>query len=561
MIRRLFLTLMLAGCAAMLMITPALAEKSYYAERFDVQIEVQGDGSALITETVDFHFSGEPFTFAFREISATETDGISVLETRMDGILMPQGSQAGQAEVISGDPVKVTWHFSPTSESTHTFTVRYRAAGVIRKGAADTLIWRAVPEEHEYSIMQSKVTLIWPSGVIPIETPSLNRAFQSGAEDGLFILTTSRLSADEDLIVTARFPRDSITLNSPTWQARQEQRRAAINQTLPLGFLAAIASIVLGSLGLFFLVRSASRDLNINAVVSSAIPPGGNPPALIGKLTGKHENLMGMIFDLARLGVLEIREDKGFLGSRQHTLILKDPAGAQKPYEQALLEKLFPSGKNEVKFSNLSPRLEEARKTVNERLDEELLRNGWIDPERKQYQTRLQRAAFLVLFLVPLVLIMSLIGYNSSLAGDARQLSLLAVIVGLAAGALIPAFGLMIYAIGYSILTPAGEEQAARWRGFAEYLGQVSKGQEPATRADYFERYLAYAVVFGLGTRWARYFQSFGGVPLPTWFHAAAGSDGDFGAMVAVMSSSDSAGAGADGGGGGASGGGSSGAG
>lgn len=99
------------------------------------------------------------------------------------------------------------------------------------------------------------------------------------------------------------------------------------------------------------------------------------------------------------------------------------------------------------------------------------------------------------------------------------------------------------------MLTPAGEEQSARWQGFSEYLKQVSKGREPAIRPDYFERYLAYAAVFGLGTKWAKYFQQLGGVPLPIWFHAMAGSNGDFGAMVAVMSSSDSAGAGAAAGG------------
>jgi len=93
--------------------------------------------------------------------------------------------------------------------------------------------------------------------------------------------------------------------------------------------------------------------------------------------------------------------------------------------------------------------------------------------------------------------------------------------------------------------------------------GQVSKGKEPAIRPDYFERYLSYAAVFGLGKKWAEYFQTLGGVPLPIWFHATAGSNANFGAIVAVMSTSDSAGASAGGGGGGAgaSGGGSSGAG
>ena len=149
-----------------------------------------------------------------------------------------------------------------------------------------------------------------------------------------------------------------------------------------------------------------------------------------------------------------------------------------------------------------------------------------------------------------------------SVSSNPDWLILFAALVGFAAGLFLLSIPVLIYAGLFSILTPAGEEQSARWKGFAEYLKQVSKGREPAIRPDYFEKYLAYAAVFGLGAGWAKYFQQLGGVPLPVWFHAMAGSDGDFGAMVAVMSASDSAGASAaGGGGGGASGGGSSGAG
>src|SRR5262245_22811556 len=124
---------------------PVQAAKSYYAEYFDVQIDLQEGGSAIITETVKFHFEGNRFTFAFREISAKETDGITFLDESMDGVPMSQGTQAGQAEIEAGDPLKVTWHFAPTSDASHVFTLRYRVDGVIRKDDRDTIIWRAVP--------------------------------------------------------------------------------------------------------------------------------------------------------------------------------------------------------------------------------------------------------------------------------------------------------------------------------------------------------------------------------------------------------------------------------
>ncbi|MCX8063020.1 MAG: DUF2207 domain-containing protein, partial [Anaerolineales bacterium] len=117
---------------------------------------------------------------------------------------------------------------------------------------------------------------------------------------------------------------------------------------------------------------------------------------------------------------------------------------------------------------------------------------------------------------------------------------------------------LLIYAAMYSLLTPAGEEQKMRWKSFRNYLNQVCRGREPAMRPDLFERYLAYAAVFGLGEEWARYFQKLGGVPLPVWFRSLSG---DFDSMIPLMSAADTSASSSGGDGGGASGGGASGAG
>ena len=152
MTRKLSSIFILILSVSLIVATPAQAAKSYYAEYFDVQIDLQEGGSAIVTETVKFHFTGDPFTFAFREISARETDGLTFLEASMDGAPLPQGTQAGQVEVQAGDPLKVTWHFPPASDTAHVFVVRYRVDGVIRTGDGDTLIWRAIPEEHDYSI-------------------------------------------------------------------------------------------------------------------------------------------------------------------------------------------------------------------------------------------------------------------------------------------------------------------------------------------------------------------------------------------------------------------------
>lgn len=541
--------------------TPALAEKSYSAERFDVQIDIQEDGSAIITETVEFHFQGEPFTFAFREVSATETDGITFIDASMDGIPMPQGEDAGQVEVETGDPLKVTWHFNPTVDESHVFVLRYRVDGVIRSGDEDTLIWRAIPEDHDYSIANSTITLTYPPQATLLEQPKLNRDFESTSTDDSIILNSNRLTDDEDLILTARFAPKSLIQTPPQWQIENEKEKAATARAIPVGSITGILTLVFGVLGLVTYARANGRELNIPAIVSNATPPSDVPPAIVGKLTGQAHGFMGTIFQLAQRGVLEINEEKGILSSK-YVLTRKESNASLHPHEQGLLDAIFNSGETQVDMSEVATRLAWKIKLFDEPLEQELIQRGWIDPQRKSKRTSLLGSGVILMFAALALFVGSLIAINILLS-NLNLVLVFATLAGICVALFLLSVALLIYASTFSILTPTGEEQSARWKGFAEYLKQVSKGKEPAISPDYFERYLAYAAIFGLGKKWAEYFQTFDGMPLPIWFHATAGSNANFGSMVAIMSASDSSGASAGGGGGGAgaSGGGSSGAG
>ena len=541
---------------------PARAAKSYYAEYFNVQIDLGKAGSAIITETVKFGFEGDPFSFAFRQISARNTDGLTFIDASLDGQPMPRGSQAGQVEVQDGDPLKVTWHFPPTSNAAHVFVVRYRADGVVRKDQGDTLIWRAIPEDHEYSIDRATITVTYPPAATVQGQPSLDWNYDAAWEADRVVLTASGITADEDLVLTARFAEGSLIDSAPRWQIQNEQAEAARSRALPAGMIAGLATLLLGGLGLFTYIRSQGRDLNVNPIVATANPPSDAPPALVGKLTGQQHTFMGAIFDLAQRGLLEVREEKGFLGIKTHMLIRKSQDPALQPHEEELLAALFKPGETRLPMGEVGSRLAVKNDLFAEPLEQELVQRGWLDPERKQKRTRLGVGGAVLLIVSLLVFMFSAVTVSASLPANPSWLPWTAAIAGVSAGLFFLSTAFLIYAATYSTLTPVGEEQAARWKGFAEYLKQVSKGREPAIRPDYFERYLAYAAAFGLGAGWAKYFQKLGGVPLPIWFHATAGSDGDFGAIVAVMAASDTAGASTGGDGvGGASGGGSSGAG
>jgi uncharacterized protein (TIGR04222 family) len=314
-------------------------------------------------------------------------------------------------------------------------------------------------------------------------------------------------------------------------------------------------------MGLWIVARAHRRDLTVEPPTSSPFPPGDLPPALVGRLTGQSVSFMGTLFDLAQRGRLDIREQAGWLGSKRYRLELNTGTDEPlRPHEQALLDDLFRPGQTSLAMSEVPTRLA-GRRTFDQQLETELIERGWLDPQRKAMRSRLS-VLWLVGVFCAMALVIGAMAWGAMISEIGRD-SLIwpAAVAGAGVGLFLVSVVGSVYAGTLSPLSPAGEIEAARWKGFGLYLKDVSRGREPAVRADYFERYLPLATVFGLGAAWAKYFQRLGGVPLPVWFHATAGSKGDFGAIIAVMTASDSASATSAGAGAGASGGGSSGAG
>jgi uncharacterized membrane protein YgcG len=539
---------------------PALAGKTYRAERFDVQLDLQPGGEMLVTETVVFRFEGGPFTYAFREVSAHNTDGLTFLEASMDGLSLPEGTGPGQVEVTPGDPLKVIWHFAPTSDATHVFILRYRVVGVVSTGAADTLRWYVIPPEHDYPIDQATVLLNYPQGARLLEPPALDRPFDAAASDRGITLTTVGVAAEEGVILTATFPPGSLVTTAPRWQVQEQENAAVAAQARLIGLLSGLATLLLGGLGLFAYVRANRRELNLPERTLLPEPPADLSPAVAGKLTGASNNFMGILFDLAQRGLFEVHKEKGFLGAKNYILERKPVEISLAPYEQILLDGIFKPGETQVALSEVGTRLADKTGQIERLLEEELLQHGWLDPARKQKRVVLIVAGLVVMFVGFGVCIGAAVVSSIFLTSNQTLAWLTAVLAGLGGGMFVLPIPLLIYAAAYSPLTPAGEEQKIRWKSFRTYLDRVSRGREAAMRPDTFERYLAFAAVFGLGAAWAKSFKKLGGAPLPVWFKASAGSDGDFGAMVHLMTASDSSGA-AGGADGGASGGGSSGAG
>ncbi len=116
--------------ALALLASPAgAASKDYSADRFDVTIKVQTGGDLRVDETVTFDFVSGPFTHVWRELRASRTDGIDIVQATMDGVVVPVGDGPGHITISGRNRVRVEWHFAPVEASKHTFGLSYVARG------------------------------------------------------------------------------------------------------------------------------------------------------------------------------------------------------------------------------------------------------------------------------------------------------------------------------------------------------------------------------------------------------------------------------------------------
>ncbi|MCC7360416.1 MAG: DUF2207 domain-containing protein [Anaerolineales bacterium] len=522
----------------------AVAAKDARAERFDVAVAAQPDGSLLVTETVVFVYTGGPFTFVTRDLPTERTDGIEVVEAQMDGVTLPAGDQPGQVEISGGDPVSVRWHFVPTSDSTHTFTLIYRALGVVTTGGdADVLRWQALPDEHDYTIDSSTITFSYPA-TAALLAPARVEAFGGAVSTGeaSTTVTAANLGEDDTLIVELRFSPGSLTTATPAWQAAAEAHAAVTRQyAYPLSALAALLGLG-GSLGGYLLWRRGQpAPLTDEGPIMS--PPRPLAPALVGALvSGQGEpaipTALGTLFDLAQRGVVSITQQAkpGFLGrpAQSFVVTLQDPRAGLAAHEQALLAQFFGPGAAAGAAVPLTEKIQALLgkwKPFAEPVKAALRERGWWDAARHRRRGAWLAWAFTLFFVSLAVLVAA--AFLRVLVGDFVFL--------LPLGLFITSLTLLILASQISPYSDAGRAEAARWQRFSKYLTDVTANREAVTRPDLFEHYLAYAAALGLATNWLTFFQKRGEAAIPAWFRPLAAGDGA--GMVALMAAVNSSGA------------------
>jgi uncharacterized membrane protein YgcG len=555
------------------------ADKDYVAEFFDVDIQVGSNGSLQVTETITFRFMGGPFTYVYRTLEKTRTDGITFTSAALDGRLLPvNGENALEwVEVEEGDPLTVTWHFEETTDQTRIYTLTYQVEGVVRKGETDAIIWYAIPPEHAYRVQESRITIQHPEGAALAVQPTLSGAesYQVVSDKNPIILTSGPIEADTALVINMDFNSDTLGTGMPVWQSAEIARSERSAKTTPF----TVGGFLLGLIGLAAaLIVTASRrdpadEISSPASIARPVsPPTDYKPAVAAAVAARDNptlmHSLATLIDLAGRGALCIEQIPGkwYTPNRFEIVKLSQPTDLSL-HEQVLMDALFIKKGEPVQRVSLEQYPQQIGKHIRDfskAVKTEVALLGLIDPERKKKQNRLLITGTVLILVgvfsgVALALIV--VGRPEMLPLGLDQLA--CALLGGSIAAFLGGLAFIIFAALFSPLTARGRWVASQWTGFSRYLKDIIAKRETLIRPDTFIQFLPYAAGFGLGEQWAKFFQKHGSVEVPAWFHALNAQDAkvSFGVFTTFMSNSSSNTSAGGGGGGGASGGGGSGAG
>ena len=540
----LILGVVLAGTAPV----TAQSARSVVWDRFDVTLDLRDDGSYHVVEQQTIRFIGGPFRAGFANIPLARIDairGVTVKEQTGSGIEEYRqvswrafnDAPGTYAVTATSAELMIQWGFAPATNETRVFLLEYDVYGALRvyldhDPPNQQIWWTAVDKEvtDVGPVRKATMTINLPRPVADLTQVLLGERADEAPEDHTtdgrtWTWERSDLGKGDAFIVRLQFP-PMVNAAPPTWQERDDQQRqkeeqreerAAVLNSIFLGI--GLLALVGGGVGLYGLWYTRGRDPHTGAVADFLPqPPDDLPPGAAGTLldeTADERDVVATLIDLARRGVIQLEETRrrtvlGFGGSRDFQITLLQATAPLAPFETELLKALFSGTRTAgqtVKLSEVKPRFTAATPQIKSKLYKELVRRGYFPRSPETTRSAWKTGGTVAL----IVVIAGGIAGGGALGGIAGLYWLPVVVLA----------GLALAIIALSSAMPrktlAGAEAAAKWRAFRRYLSDIEKYEKVAESRDIFEKYLPYAIAFGLERSWVAKFASVE-APAPSWF-------------------------------------------
>lgn len=535
-----------------LFIRPALAQPvpvpptSEEISSFAVTIDVRKEGDILVSERIDYFFPSErhgiyrdiPTRYEFEDGKQVDVP-VTVLGVRMaDGSAVPYQVTKNRVGIRLkiGDPNR-------TISGAQTYLISYGARGALRYfDDHDELYWNVTGEEWTVPIRRVSATIRLPQEV-PAGPDIKVRCFTgphgSTASDcvaGVQGTTAEFATNVAPFTVAVAWPPGIVAKVVAKGPGMLENAGRFLPLLIPL----------LVALFMYVKWQSEGRDPEgKGTLVVEYDPPPGLTPAEVGVVVDEHAQLKdvsAIIVDLAVRGYLKIREIE------KKGLILKDTDyefermkeyqndPVLKPFETHLLDALFGGSGKVARVSDITRNhtFYDDLPKIQTKLYERLVADGYFPKDPSKV-----RAAYSGVGLAIVIGLLFLGGPGMMFSGD--LFGNFALAVALSGGVI----------LGFSWFMPkktakgvAAYEHAF---GFREYLDKAERYRIQWQEKEHvFERFLPYAMVFGVAEKWSKTFAGMHTQP-PTWYEGRAFSGGTFnpalfyGALSSMNSSMSSA--------------------
>ena len=533
--RRVFCVVVLLVLLMAMVSTASAQSKTLYWQRIDVDITVNEDGTLRIEETQEIVFTSGTFTFGTRDIDMSKLDGISDVEVREGGRSYNRSSSEAPYTFSMGSEggdFRIKWHFPEIGDSTHVYTLAYTVHGGLRYyEGGDQVWWKAVFPNRSFPVNDSLVTVHLPDDA----EVQLFESYATPAEavqlDARTVVFTAeeRMDPGEEFEVRVQFTPGVVVGAPSAWQKRADEETARLEQQLeydattrPMANLivgaASLFFLIMGPVGLYALWYTKGRDVPVKLVADYlAEPPSDLPPSVAGTLVDEEadmEDILAGMVDLARRGIIEMQEveEPGLLGIGKKKDFVYRKTGSDselRAYEKTLLKAIF-KGRSESKLSDLKEKFYTSIPTLKQQLYQEVVDLGFFRRSPERVRNTYAGMGIGTLIAVAVVGVCAMAALS--------QYSDFVICIPVSLG--VSALGLIGLARVMPRKTQEGSEAASRWEAFKRYLNDIEKYTNLEEAQDIFERYLPYAIAFGLDKGFIKKFAAVD-TPAPPWYQPA----------------------------------------
>jgi uncharacterized protein (TIGR04222 family) len=317
--------------------SPGAAQgKVYEITSLQARLELLPSGDYRIREAITFDFQVGEFTFAERNIPASNSDGIGNVRVSSPDVTITAVEQRGRR---GGD---VRWEFPPASGSV-TFVIEYDLLGAVRVvDDTNEVFWRVVGTEWEVPFRDVVAEVVLPASLgvlapaVSLEPADIGTVDE---ESGAILASfdVGALDAGDGYQVRVAFPR--VMEGRLTGLARPEI------QSLVLGLTLLVLLVVAGSVMTYRRIGPPAPPKPRGASLEVSLPVAS---VLLHRVGPTWERAFpATLFDLAARGLVSIerRDVKARIITSEKTFVHpSDPEGRTAPelttFESALLDEI-----------------------------------------------------------------------------------------------------------------------------------------------------------------------------------------------------------------------------